>query len=125
MHTSTRFAGVAAGITMAFGSIAVVTPAVATAPAKPAACTQQQKQVDRAESALARVTAVFERQQAKVKKAKHRATAADTAHQRNAARKALRKAKHDKTEAAKTKRAQQQRLAKAEDRLETCQAEQD
>ena len=50
--------------------------------------------------------------------------AADTAAERNAARKALREAKagHARAEAART--AQQQRLTKAVQRLEKCQAAQ-
>ncbi|MCW2813435.1 MAG: hypothetical protein JWN84_890 [Nocardioides sp.] len=124
MHTATRAAGVLAGLTLTFGSLGAVAPAVAADAPEKAPCAQQQTQVDRAEDALTRLTAVFERKQAKVEKAKDRAAAADTAQERNAARKALRTAKAEKAEAKEAKGAQQQRLAKAQERLEECQAAQ-
>jgi len=122
MHTSTRIAGAVAGIALTFGSLgAVSAPASAD---KPAACAQQQKHVDKAQEALTKVTAVFARQQAKVKKAKHEVKVDDTAAERADAKRDLAhlKAKRDHTKKVKT--AQQQRLAKAQARLAECQADQ-
>jgi hypothetical protein len=126
MNTTTRIAGIAAGITLTLGSVVATAPSYAAdhTGSTPAACAQQQKQVDKAEDALARVTAVFEHQQAKVAKAKHRSATADSAHERNAARHALQGAKHDRNDAKAAKKAQQQRLAKAQARLAACQADQ-
>lgn len=123
MHTATRIAGIAAGLTLTLGTLSTGAAAYAV-DGEPAACAQQQAQVDRAEDALARVTAVFENKQAKVTKAKQRAAAADTAQERNAARKALQRAKNVRDDAKDDKRAQQQRLAKAQERLADCQAAQ-
>ncbi|SDC16052.1 hypothetical protein [Nocardioides lianchengensis] len=123
MHVSTRVAGVVAGVTLTLGSLGTLTTAPATAVQK-APCAQQQKQVDKATAALARVTAVFERQQDKVAKARHEVRAADTARERRAARAELREAKEDRGDARAAKKAQQQRLAKAEARLDRCEAQQ-
>lgn len=126
MRTANRIAGIAAGVTLTLGSLGTIggiAPSDA-ADQQPAACAQQQTQVDKAEAALARLTAVFEQQQTKVKKAKHRAEAADTAQERNAAKHALQRAKHDRDEAKANKKAQQQRVAKAQARLASCQADQ-
>ena len=49
--------------------------------------------------------------------------AADTAAERRAAKRDLAKARDAKADAKVTKRAQQQRLAKAEERLATCEAD--
>ena len=123
MHTATRIAGIAAGITLTLGTLSTGGAAYAV-DHKPAACAQQQAQVDKAEGALARVTAVFENKQTKVKKAKQRAAAADTAQERTAARKALQRAKNVRDEAKGDKKAQQQRLTRAQARLADCQAAQ-
>jgi hypothetical protein len=122
---TTRLAATVAGLVLSIGSIAVA-PGSHAAPseAAPAACAQEQKQLDRAEDALARVTTVFEHQQAKVKKAKQRVDAAHTAAERARARRALAEARKDRDEAARTKKAQQQRVARAQTRLDTCQAAQ-
>jgi len=120
MRTNTRIAGAVAGIALTLGSLgAVAAPASAD---KPAPCAQEQKHVDKAQEALAKVTAVFARQQAKVKKAKHELKVADTATERANAKRdlALSKAKRDHTKKVKT--AQQQRLAKAQARLDACTA---
>ena len=125
MKTTTRVAGLVAGLTLTIGSVASVPASYAAeGGTAPAPCAQQQTQLDRAEDALVRVTAVFQRQQAKVAKAKHRAEAADTAQERNRARRALAEARHDRDRAAKAKVAQQQRVARAQDRLDTCTAAQ-
>lgn len=126
MHTATRVAGIVAGLTMTIGSIASMPTSYAAEhdTSKPAACAQEQTQLDKAKDALVRVTAVFDRQQAKVRKAKHRAEAADTAQERNRARRALAEARKDRDEAAKDKKAQQQRVARAQARLDKCKAAQ-
>lgn len=119
MRTSTRLAGAVVGLTLALGTTVIASPAEA----KPAACAQQQKQVDRAEDALARVTAVFERQKQRVAEAKGEVRQSDTARERSEAKRALAAAKHDRNKAAHNKQAQQQRVAKAQERLADCRAD--
>jgi Skp family chaperone for outer membrane proteins len=122
MRTTTRVAGLAAGLTLTLGTLgsaAVATPTTAKEP-----CARQQAQVDRATDALARVTAVFERQKEKVADARDDVTTADDAADRTDAKRALAKAKAAKAETTKAKRAQVQRLAKAQDRLDACTAAQ-
>ena len=125
MHLATRVAGTAAALTLSLGALAG--PAVAGAPSdgpsKPEACAQQQKQLDKAEAALDRLTAVFAKQQTKVAKEKKEFKGADTAAERRAEKKDVAEAKQDRREAKQAKRAQQQRVAQAAERLEKCQAE--
>jgi hypothetical protein len=120
MRTTTRIAGAVAGVALALGSLG----SVSASAEKPEPCAQQQKQVDRAEDALARVTLVFQRQQTKVKKAKHEVRVADTARERAHAKRDLAHAKAKRDHVKKAKTAQQQRLAKAEARLDACEAKQ-
>lgn len=96
----------------------------ADAPAKEP-CAKQQAQVDKAEDALARVTAVFAKQQAKTNKAKNAVAHADNRSEKAAAKAALREARVATEKVAKAKKAQQMRLAKATERLQTCEAEGD
>lgn len=88
-------------------------------------CADQQAKVAKAEDALARVTAVFERQQAKVKKAKAEVADADTKGEKIKAAKGLAKAQEKKAKAKKAKKAQQMRLTKAQQRLDECLAGQE
>ena len=87
-------------------------------------CAKQEQKVTKAEAALAHVTAVFEHQQTKVERLQAALAAATTDEERAEIQakldKALAKKQHDK----KAKKAQLQRLAKAEERLATCQAAQ-
>ncbi len=128
MRTSTRTAGALAAMALTLGTLGTITATSANAAgsdsAKPAACAQEQKQLDKANEALTRVTAVFDKQQDKVAKAKDQSEAAMTAHERNEARKALAAAKKDRDMAKKDKKAQQQRVEKAQVRLTECQADQ-
>jgi hypothetical protein len=102
-----------------------VGPGHGTAQAEDAPCADQQAKVTKAEDALARVTAVFERQQAKVKKAKDEVEEADTKGERTKAAKGLEKAKEKKDKVKKAKKAQQMRLQKAQQRLDDCLAAQE
>lgn len=120
MRPTTRIAGAVAGIALTFGSLG----AVSASAEKPAPCAQQQTHVTKAEHALERVTAVFQARQAKVKKAKHQVKAADTARERAHAKRALAHAKEKRDHTKKVKTAQQQRLAKAQARLDACEAKQ-
>ena len=88
-------------------------------------CANQQAQVTKAEDALARVTAVFERQQTKVKKAKKELVLADTEAEQAKAAKGLKIAREKKDAAKKAKKAQQMRLQKAQQRLADCLAAQE
>lgn len=120
MSRSFRVAGLIATsvITLgaAFGAAAHADDAAATDP-----CAQQQSKVDKAQVALERVTAVFARQQTRVEKTKAVVAEASAGREKAAARRALADAKQDRDDAKVTKRAQQQRLAKAQERLTACQ----
>jgi hypothetical protein len=105
MSVSTRFCGLAATAAIALAGFAVAPSATADETTEPVPCASQQAKVDKAEDALERVTAEAGREKA-------------------LARKALSKAKDVRDETKVTKRAQQQRLVKAEERLATCEAEQ-
>lgn len=105
-------------------ALCVAGPAVAASAGEPdkGPCAQREAQVERAEAALARVTAVFEKQQDKVRDAKKAVKRADNRSEKAEARADLRQAKAKKEKVAKTKKAQQMRLAKATERLEECTA---
>jgi hypothetical protein len=91
----------------------------------PAPCAKEQKQVDKAEDALARVTAVFARQKEHVADARQDVKHADNRSEKAEARAELRDAKVKKEKAAHAKKAQQMRLAKANERLAACQSADD
>ena len=121
MHRMSKLA--VAGFFTATALTVGASPAAVAAPdGEP--CAKQAAQVAKAEDALARVTAVFEKQQTKVKRAKKAVDKADTNAEENAAEAALEKAVDKKDKAKKAKKAQQQRLAKAQQRLEDCLAAQ-
>lgn len=110
---------IAAGLVPALAlGVALTQPTVASAEDQP--CAAQQVRVDRAEDALARVTAVFERQKDKVDRAKTALERAETRVQQAKAKAALQRAKERKAAAAAEKKAQKMRLAKATARLEAC-----
>ena len=120
MSLSIRVAGLTAtaAITLAgaLGASAHADDAPVTDP-----CAQQQAKVDKATGALERVTAVFARQQERVETAKEVVAEATPGSEKAAARHALKAAKDALGETKTTKRAQQQRLAKAQERLTACQ----
>lgn len=124
MSVSIRFSGLAATAAIALSGLVVAPSATADEAPETAPCAAQQAKVDKAEDALERVTAVFARQQTKVKKAKKTVAQAEAGREKALARKALAKAKDKKNDTKVTKRAQQQRLSKAQERLATCEAEQ-
>jgi organic radical activating enzyme len=115
-------------------AVAAVTAVVALGVAAPEAahadkpggepCAQQQAQADKAEAALARVTAVFEHQQTKVERLQAALAAATTEEEKAQIQAKLDKALAHKQHAKKAKKAQQQRVAKAEQRLADCLAAQ-
>ena len=119
MSVTTRLAGITASAAIAFGAFGVAAYADDAPATDP--CAQQQAQVDKAAGALERVTAVFARQQARVEAKKEAVTEADAGREKAAARHALKAAKDALDETRTTKRAQQQRLAKATERLTECQ----
>lgn len=123
MTRSTRIAGTVASLALMMGSLGLAAPAGAAAPDQEP-CAKEQKHADRAQDALERVTAVFAKQQTKVKEAKSEAKHADNRNERAAARQDLKDAKVKKDKVKESKKAQQQRVAKTQERLETCQAEQ-
>ena len=120
--TIQRIAALAAGAVLTLGPVALAQgPASAGAPEP---CATQQTQVDRAEAALDRVTAVFERAQERVAGARRDVRQAAPGREKAQARRDLSRAEDRRDDVAKVKKAQRQRLAKAEQRLADCQAEQ-
>jgi hypothetical protein len=110
----------------ALGVVLLVASPVASADDVPPAdgpCATQEAKVAKAEDALARVTAVFERKKDRVADAEAAVAAATTDKQRAKAEKRLAKAVAKAAEVKKEKKAQKQRLAKAEQRLADCEAE--
>jgi organic radical activating enzyme len=87
-------------------------------------CAQEQAKADKAEAALARVTAVFEHQQTKVERLQAALAAATTDEEKAKIQAKLDKALAHKQHAKKAKKAQLQRVAKAEQRLADCLAAQ-
>ncbi|MDX6374542.1 MAG: hypothetical protein QOD98_3530 [Nocardioidaceae bacterium] len=87
-------------------------------------CAKQAHQVAKAQDALAHVTAVFEHQQTKVERLQEALAAATTPEQQAKLQARLDKALAQKQHEKKAKKAQQQRLTKAEARLADCQAAQ-
>jgi len=85
-------------------------------------CAKQEQQVTKAEDALARVTEVFAHQKTKVERLQERLAAATTPEEQARIQAKLDKALAQKQHAKKAKKAQVQRLAKAQDRLAACQA---
>ncbi len=83
-------------------------------------CAKQEAQVQKAEDALARVTAVFAKQKKHVAHARADVKHADNRSERAKAVAALHAAKVKKEKVAKAKKAQQMRLAKATQRLTDC-----
>lgn len=122
MQKSTRVTATLAGLTLTFG--ALMAPGAHAAANAKEPCAKETTQVANAEDALARVTAVFEKQAAKVKKAKKAVVKADNRSEKAKAKRALAAAKEKKEHAKKAKKAQLQRLAKAQTRLADCQAKQ-
>ncbi len=116
----------ALGTAVAASILALGMAAVAHAQSTPdeSPCAAQAAKVEKAQGALARVTAVFERQKDKVTKAQAKLDEAETPAEVEKAEKKLEKAQAKKADASKAKKAQFQRLAKAQERLEECEAAQ-
>ncbi len=87
-------------------------------------CAKQEQQVAKAQEALAHVTAVFAHQQTKVERLQAALAAATTEEEAAKIQAKLDKALAQKQHAKKEKKAQLQRLAKAEARLAACEAAQ-
>jgi len=107
-------------------SLGVAPVAHAAHETKPGAepCAKQEQQVAKAQEALAHVTTVFEHQQTKVERLQEALAAATTAEEQARIQAKLDKALAKEHAAKKAKKAQQQRLAKALDRLADCEAAQ-
>jgi phage/plasmid-associated DNA primase len=85
-------------------------------------CATQQAQVDRATAKLADLQVVFTHEKRDLRKAQRALAQADTAKEKRHATVKVAHAKADVADAATTKKAQVQRLARAQARLVTCQA---
>jgi septal ring factor EnvC (AmiA/AmiB activator) len=85
-------------------------------------CAKQEQQVAKAQEALAHVTAVFDHQQTKVERLQEALAAATTPEERAKIQARLDKALAQKQHVKKDKKAQLQRLAKAEARLAACES---
>ena len=126
MHITTRVDGGAAALALSLGALA--SPAMADGhdgSNAPEACSKEQKQLDKAEDALERLTAVFEAKKEKVKKAKKEKKNADKGAEKRAAKADLAKAKDKRSDAKENQKAQQKRVEKASERLEKCEAAQE
>jgi len=121
-HITRTVAASVAGVVLTAGLAGLAGTALGdeTTPDPSAPCAVRTAQVTKAEAALARVTAVFEKKQAVVDEATDDLAAATTPREQAAARKALHQAQVAEAKAAKVKKAQQMRLKKAQHRLETC-----
>ena len=115
----TRTAALVSSVALAATVAAAPLAAQADKPEKDP-CAKREAQVEKAEAALAHVTAVFAQQQAKVDDATDAVEHADNRSERAAARAELHQARADKAETATVKKAQQMRLAKATQRLTDC-----
>ena len=87
-------------------------------------CAKQEQKVAKAEEALAHVTEVFAHQKTKVERLQERLAEATTPEEQAKIQAKLDKALAKKQHLKKDKKAQQQRLAKAEERLAACEAAQ-
>lgn len=123
MSVPSRLGGLAATAALVLGGALVAPAAMADEEPAPAPCAKQQAKVAKAEEALERVTGVFARQKVRVAKARKTVAQSEDGREKAAARRALAAAKQDRDETRTTKRAQQQRLLKAQERLATCEAE--
>ena len=121
MHTIARTAAVA--LTAAVLSLGAG-PVASADTASDTPCAQQEAKVAKAEDALARVTAVFDRQKSRVEKAQEALAEATTPEEQAKAQRKLDRALAAKNATKKEKKAQKQRLAKAQARLAECQAAQ-
>ncbi len=86
-------------------------------------CAKQEQKVTKAQEALAHVTAVFAHQKTKVERLQEALAAATTPEEQAKIQAKLDRALSQKQHAKKDKKAQLQRLAKAEARLADCLAE--
>ena len=93
-------------------------------PANDAPCAKQQAKVDKAEDALARVTAVFAKKKDKLADAQAELAAAETDKEKAKAQKKVDFWTEKAADTKKDKKAQKQRLAKAQQRLADCEAAQ-
>jgi septal ring factor EnvC (AmiA/AmiB activator) len=114
-------AALASAAVLSLGTVSAVHAAPGDKPGSEP-CARQQAQVDKAQDALTRVTAVFEHQQTKVERLQDRLADATTPEEQAKIQAKLDKAMTQKQHTKKDKKAQQQRLAKALDRLADCQA---
>lgn len=86
-------------------------------------CAKEQTKVDKAEDALEHVSAVYAKQKDKLADAKAELAAAETDAEKARAQKKVDFWTEKAADTKKDKKAQQQRVAKAQQRLEDCQAE--
>src|SRR5262245_22142171 len=114
-------AALASAAVLSLGTVSAVHAAPATKPGDDP-CARQQAQVTKAEDALAHVTTVFAHQKTKVERLQEKLAQATTPEAQAKLQAKLDKAMAQKQHDKKAKKAQQQRLAKAEGRLASCQA---
>ena len=127
MSTTNRaVAATVTAVVLAAGAAGLVTTGAqaAKAPESSAGCARLEAKVVKAEKALARVTAVFERKHDAVVEAEEEVAEA-TATEEAEALEELADAEAAETTAKKAKKAQQMRLKKATARLEACVAAQE
>jgi chromosome segregation ATPase len=96
------------------------TPMASADPPSDAPCAKQEQKVAKAEDALARVKAVFDRQKSRVEKAQEALAEATTPEEQAKAQRKLDRALAHKNATKKEKKAQVKRLEKAQERLAAC-----
>jgi septal ring factor EnvC (AmiA/AmiB activator) len=123
MQIARPLAALAGAAVLSLGTVSAVHAAPAGKPGDDP-CARQQAQVTKAQDALAHVTAVFAHQQTKVERLQDQLAQAATPEEQAQLQARLDKAMAHKQHAKKDKKAQQQRVAKAQGRLADCQAAQ-
>jgi septal ring factor EnvC (AmiA/AmiB activator) len=125
MRPPIRFvAAAAATVILGFGVAPAAHADDTPAPSDNAPCAKQQAKVDKAEDALARVQAVFAKQKDHLADAQAELAAAETDKDKAKAQKKVDFWTAKLADTKKEKKAQKQRLAKAQQRLDDCEAAQ-
>ena len=121
MQIARPLAALASAAVLSLGTVSAVHAAPAGRPGDEP-CARQAAQVTKAEEAMAHATAVFDHQQTKVERLQDQLAQATTPEEQAKLQVKLTKALAQKQHDKKAKKAQQQRLIKAQARLADCQA---
>jgi hypothetical protein len=123
MKSIRKHAAAAAAVVALGAGLAPLTSAVADEAPAGGPCAAQQVQLDRAQTTLAALTNRLATRTSVVREARADVRAADTARERRSARAALAVARSRKANVALARKAQVQRVAQAQVRLDACLAD--